>query len=127
MIGLTKEAISPELVLDSLKTGKSGSVVLHVGIVRPSSEGKKVISIEYQANSDEAEAELSQIANEIRAALEIEDIALCRRLGKLDLGGVILVAAVSAPHRKEAFDACQHAVEQMRNMASIKKREIFET
>jgi len=126
MIQITEETVLLQQVLDSLKTSTSGSVVTHTAIIRPSSEGKRVMSIEYQANKTEAEKELSQIASEIQAKLEIEDISLCRRLGKLKLGDVILVAAVAAPHRKEAFQACAEAVERMRNMTSIRKREIFE-
>jgi molybdopterin synthase catalytic subunit len=55
----------------------------------------------------------------------MQDIALCRRIGKLNLGDAILVAAVAAPHRREAFEACMEAVERMRNMVSVKKKEIL--
>jgi molybdopterin synthase catalytic subunit len=46
-------------------------------------------------------------------------------VGKLNLGDVILIAAVGAPHRKEAFEACEYAVECMRNMKSVRKKEIL--
>jgi len=46
------------------------------------------------------------------------------KIGKLNLGDAILVAAVAAPHRREAFEACMEAVERMRNMVSVKKKEI---
>ena len=99
---------------------------MHLGIVRPDSNGRKVVSIEYEADINAAERELSHIADEIMTRWKIQDVVLYRRIGKLNLGDVILIAAVAAPHRKEAFEACDHAVEQMRNMTSIRKKETVE-
>jgi molybdopterin synthase catalytic subunit len=126
MFQVTGESISLEQVLNSLSAGSSGSVVTHVGVVRPASEGKKVVSIEYLINGKEAETELGDIASEIRTRWEIEDITLCRRAGRLNFGEIILVAAVSAPRHKAAFEACQGAVERMKGMRSVTKREVFE-
>jgi molybdopterin synthase catalytic subunit len=126
MVKVTEKFVSPQLLLDSLKTDSSGSIVMHLGIVRPDSNGRRVVSIEYEADINAAERELSHIVNEILTKWKIQDIALCRRRGRLDLGGVILMVAIAAPHRKEAFEACEYAVECMRNMDSVKKKEILE-
>jgi len=126
MVKVTETLVSPQLLLDGLKTSASGSIVMHLGVVRPDSGGRKVVSIEYEANYQGAIQELSRIASDLLNKWPIEDIALLRRVGKLKIGDVILIAAVAAPHRKEAFEACDYAVEQMRNMASVKKREVFE-
>ena len=125
MIKVTEELVSPQLLLDSLKTDSSGSIVIHLGIVRPDSDGRKVVSIEYDADINAAERELLRIVNEIRSKWEVQDIALYRRKGQLNLGDVILMAAVAAPHRKGAFEACEYAVECMRNMKSVNKKEIL--
>ena len=126
MIKVTEKSVSPQLLLDSLKTDSSGSIVTHLGIVRPDSNGRKVASIEYEADINASERELLDIANEILTKWEIQDIALCRRIGRLDLGDLILMVAVASPHRKEAFEACEYAVECMRKMDSVKKKEILE-
>jgi molybdopterin synthase catalytic subunit len=99
---------------------------MHLGIVRPDSNSRKVISIEYEADINASERELLNIANEILTKWEIQDIALCRRIGRLDLGDSILMVAVASPHRKEAFEACEYAVECMRSMKSVRKKEILE-
>ena len=125
MILITGEPVSPQQVVTNLKNDNSGSLVMHVGVVRPFSEGKKVIAIEYQINRQEAERELSDLASEIHTKWEIDDIALCRRAGQLNFGEVILIAAVSAARHKAAFQACQFAVEKMKNMASVTKKELF--
>ena len=126
MIKITDKPLLPQEILDSLQTDESGSVVLHIGVVRPSSEGRRVASIEYQADRSDGEQELSLITAEVQAGWEIQDIALCQRVGTLNLGEVILVAAVAAPHHEQAFEACKQAVERTRTMASVKKREIVE-
>jgi molybdopterin synthase catalytic subunit len=126
MVKVTDALVSPQLLLDSLRTDSSGSIVTHLGIVRPNSNGRKVVSIEYEADINASERELSNIANEILAKWEIQDIALYRRVGKLNLSDVILIAAVGAPHRKEAFEACEYAVECMRSMKSVRKKEILD-
>ena len=125
MVIVTEASVSPHLLLDSLKTDSSGSIVTHLGIVRPDSNGRKVVSIEYEADINASERELSNIATEILTRWGIQDIALYRRVGKLNLGDVILIAAVGAPHRMEAFEACNYAVECMRSMKSVKKKEIL--
>jgi molybdopterin synthase catalytic subunit len=126
MVKVTEASVSPQLLLDSLNTDSSGSIVTHLGIVRPDSNGRKVVSIEYEADINVSERELSKIATEILTKWGIQDIALYRRVGKLNLGDVILIAAVGAPHRKEAFEACDYAVECMRGMKSVRKKEILE-
>jgi molybdopterin synthase catalytic subunit len=126
MVKVTEALVSPQLLLDSLKADSSGSIVTHLGIVRPDSNGRKVLSIEYEADINASEMELSRIDNEILAKWKIQDIALCRRIGRLDLGESILMVAIASPHRKEAFEACEYAVECMRSMKSVRKKEIFE-
>ena len=126
MVKVTEALVPPQLLLDSLKADSSGSIVTHLGIVRPDSNGRKVVSIEYEADINASERELSNIANEILTKWEIQDIVLYRRVGKLNLGDVILIAAVGAPHRNEAFEACDYAVECMRSMKSVRKKEILE-
>jgi molybdopterin synthase catalytic subunit len=126
MVKVTEALVSPQLLLDSLRTDSSGSIVMHLGIVRPDSNSRKVISIEYEADINASERELLNIANEILTKWEIQDIALCRRIGRLDLGDSILMVAVASPHRKEAFEACEYAVECMRSMKSVRKKEILE-
>ena len=126
MVKVTEVLVSPQLLLDTLKTDSSGSIVMHLGIVRPNSNGRKVVSIEYEADIDASERELSNIANEILTKWGIQDITLCRRIGRLHLGDLILMVAVASSHRKEAFEACEYAVECMRSMKSIRKKEIFE-
>ncbi len=126
MIRVTDRPLCPSEVQETLKTDGSGSVVMHSGIVRASSQGRGVACIEYEADVGAAEEELSRIASDIAARWQVQDVALCRRMGRLRPGDIILVTAVSAAHRKEAFEACQHAVERLKAMKSVVKREVWQ-
>lgn len=125
MILVTHEPLSSGQILEALKTDASGSVVIHVGIVRPFSEGREVAGIEYEGDVRAAEDELSIIRDEIMAKWQVQDVALYRRIGRLNLGELILIAAVSAGHREEAFEACRYAVERLKAVKSIAKKEIW--
>ncbi len=125
MILISDRPLVLQKILANLKTGNSGSLVFHVGVVRPFSEGKQVASIEYQIFKDGGEEELTEIVSQVCDRWEIDDIVLCRRTGQLNFGEIILIAAVSAARHKRAFEACQFAVEQMKIMKSVKKTEIF--
>lgn len=126
MFRITDKPVSPQEASESLKTDISGSVVTHFAILRPSSEGPRLIAMEYEVSQKTAEEELSRIESELRSRWQIQDVGLWRRAGRLGMGEIILIAAVSAPHRREAFEACEYAVERLRGMISVKKREIYE-
>ena len=82
MIHIIDRAIDPQEVLNDLKANDSGSLVMHIGIMRPSSEGKKVSSIEYKIDKGGAKRELNKIAGDIKGKWQVQDIALLRTVGE---------------------------------------------
>ena len=73
-----------------------------------------------------AEKMLAEIVDEIRQRWSLEDVAVAHRLGRLEIGETSLVVAVASPHRGDAFAACQHAVDRIKQMVPIWKKEFFE-
>tara|TARA_B100001750_G_scaffold167208_1_gene135699 strand:+ start:543 stop:839 length:297 start_codon:yes stop_codon:yes gene_type:complete len=73
-----------------------------------------------------ADQTLKQIVNEINERWSIRDVAIAHRLGRLEIGDISLVVAVSAPHRKDAFLACQYSVDRIKQIVPIWKKEMFE-
>lgn len=125
MFEATENAIVPHLILDRLKRDASGVLVSFTGMVRPySNEGEKVLFVECGGDKGMVEQELRKVAEEIRGRWQLEDVALCHRLGRLAVGETILVAAVAALHRKEAFEACQYAIDRIKERVPI--REVLE-
>lgn len=73
-----------------------------------------------------AEKLMAEIEQEIRGKWIVDAVALVHRIGMLNVGDVAVVTAVSAPHRKEAFEACRYAIDAIKSVVPIWKRELFE-
>ena len=126
MIEITERPISPELVVNKIKTDSSGCVVTYVGLIRDYSHGKQVLSVEYKDAKGTAENELQEIASKIRQKWQINNLAICHRIGKLKVGDINLVVAIASAHRQEGFAACQHAIDQFKQKLPTQKRETYE-
>jgi len=126
VIEITEEPISPELVVNKIKTDSSGCVVTYVGLIRNHSQGKQVVSVEYEDSKGDAANRLQKIASEIRQKWPINNLAICHRIGKLEVGDINLVVAIASAHRREGFDACQYAIDQFKRRLPTQKRETYE-
>ena len=126
MIEVTQLELIPQEIVDRLKKDKYGAVVTFLGIVRDFDDGRRLVFLEYEAFKDMAEKKLSEIAETIKERWLLDDVALFHRIGRLQVGDISLVAAVAAPHRKEAFEACHYAVETLKEVVPIWKKEVWE-
>jgi len=126
MIEITRNPLSPEKIIDKVRKDSHGAVVTFVGTVRSPSRGKEVLSIEYEAYPEMAQKKLQQIVSEIKQKWQLQDIAIYHRVGKLGVGETSLVIAVAAPHRQEAFQACQLAVDRLKQIVPIWKKEVYQ-
>ena len=125
MIEITEKPISPELIVNKIKTDSSGCVVTYVGLIRKQSQGKTVISVEYKDAKGTAADVLQEIASEIRQEWPINNLAICHRIGKLKVGDINLVVAIVSTHRQEGFAACQYAIDQFKQKLPARKRETY--
>ena len=125
MIEIIKKPISPELIVNEVKTDSSGCVVTYVGLIREESRGKLVLSVEYEDAQGTVEGRLQEIAGEIKQRWQVNNIAMCHRIGKLKVGDINLVVAVAAAHRKEGFAACQYAIDQFKEKLPTQKKETY--
>ncbi len=126
MLKITDEPISPDLVIDEVRRHAYGAVVSFVGIVRGHQEGRRILYLEYDAYADMAERKLKQVADEVRSRWGTAEAAIVHRTGRLEVGETIVVIAVGAPHRKEAFEACQYAIDRLKEIVPIWKKEVWE-
>ena len=127
MIEITKETISPEQVVSRAKTNSSGCVVTYVGVIRDYSQGKPVLSVEYQDSKGNAEKVLQRISEEAKKRWRLENIAISHRIGKLRVGEINLVVAVASAHRGEGFTACQYIIDQFKERMPTSKIEKYQT
>ena len=126
MIHITDKPISPELVVNEVKTGGSGCVVTYVGLIRDNSRDKPVLSVAYEDAEGKAESRLRRIAEEIKQKWPVNNVAIYHRVGELKVGDINLVVAVAAAHRGEGFAACQYAIDQFKKELPTRKKETYQ-
>ena len=126
MIEVTHEPLDPEAVTRKVVKDTNGAVVTFLGTTRDNFEGKRVITLEYEAFEEMAVKKLEEIRQGLMAEFQIEDIAIAHRIGRVDIGQISLVVALASPHRKEAFLACHEAVDRLKATVPIWKKEIYE-
>jgi len=120
---LTADPLDEHAVAAQLESDGAGAVVTFVGRVRAHSRGRDVTKLEYEAYPEMAEKVFAQIADEIRARGGVIDVAIHHRVGTLQVGEISVVIAVSAEHRSPAFDACHYAIDRLKQIAPIWKKE----
>ena len=123
---ITKEPISPETIVNKAKTNDSGCVVTYVGLIRESSRGRPVLSVEYSDPEGKAEGWLEQIVAETKQSWEVNNIAIVHRIGRLRVGDINLVVAVASAHRREGFAACQYIIDQFKERLPTCKKETYQ-
>jgi len=125
MIEITQQPISPELVINEVKTDSSGCVVTYIGLIREYSRGKPVLSVEYEDVQGTAKERLREIAGKIRQKWQLNNVTICHRIGKLRVGDINLVVAVAAAHRQDGFAACQYAIDQFKQRLPTREKETY--
>lgn len=122
---ITTEPISVDEVNARVAARSIGAIVNFVGVVRGQTDERKVEFLEYEAYPEMAEAMLAQIGDEIRGRWpQIEAVSIVHRTGRLAVGEVSVVIAVASAHRAGAFEACRYAIDRLKVIVPIWKKEI---
>lgn len=126
MFKITRDVLDPQALVSDLTKDTDGAILTFVGVVRKQSRGKEVLYLEYEAYEEMAEKVLAEIGDEVKARWPIGQIAIHHRIGRLEIGEASLLVVVTSPHRKEAFEACHHAVERIKQILPMWKKEVWE-
>ena len=126
MIKITDEVIEPDSLYQSALRDENGAVVTFAGVVRNHSDGKRTDHLVYEAYADMAEKKMREIGDEVRSRWGIEDFGILHRIGRLEIGEISVLIVVSSPHRSEAFAACQYAIDRLKQIVPIWKKEVGE-
>ena len=125
MIELTEKPLDSEKITDKVRRDTNGAVVTFLGTTRDNFEGKTVVTLEYEAFDEMAVKKLEEVRQELMAEFGLEQIAISHRVGIVGIGEISLVIAVGSPHRKEAFNACHKAVDRIKEVVPIWKKEVY--
>lgn len=105
---------------------EAGAVSTFMGTVREITDGKRTLFLEYQAYASMAEKMFEQIGQEIEKKWGNTKTAIVHRVGRLEISEVAVAIAVSTPHRKDAFEASRYAIDRIKEMVPIWKKEHWE-
>jgi molybdopterin synthase catalytic subunit len=123
MIRLTHDPIDYHALTEEVRRGNCGAVVLFLGTVRDLTGEKVTVALDYEAYPGMAEKKMAEIEADTRGRWPVGEIVMIHRLGHLDVGDISVAVAVSCPHRAQAFEACRHAIDRLKELVPIWKKE----
>jgi molybdopterin synthase catalytic subunit len=126
MFQIVNDILDVRTLAREVASQSDGAIATFSGIVRGTNQGKKVLFLEYEAYPEMAVKMLERIGQEIRDTWGLESVRIQHRLGRLNVGETSVVIVVSAPHRDDAFAACQYAINRLKRIVPIWKKEVFE-
>ena len=126
-IDVVTEPLSERAVAEGVGASAAGAIALFSGVVRDQTGGRRVKFLEYEAHAPMALAKMREIAAAIRSRWPgIIRIAMIHRIGRLEIGESSVLIAVSAAHRGDAFEACRYAIDTLKRVVPVWKKEHFE-
>jgi MoaE-MoaD fusion protein len=123
---LTSDVLDPREVEAIVADPAAGAVVTFTGTVRDHARGQTVTALDYEAYAPAAEKMLARLGDEIQERWGLERVAIVHRSGLLQVGEASVVIAVSSAHREAAFDACRYAIERIKQIVPIWKKEFYQ-
>ena len=120
---ITKSPIDPSEVLASVQDPAAGGSVLFVGTVRNHAGGRSVAGLAYDVYREMAEKKMSEVEEQVRGRWPVRRVAMVHRYGELRVGEVSVAVAVSSDHRADAFKACRYAIDSIKRMLPLWKKE----
>jgi molybdopterin synthase catalytic subunit len=123
---ITNEVLDITNCINWVMTPQAGGIDVFIGTVRDQTKEKKVVRLEFEAYEKMALNEMQRIADEMIKRWPLHKVLIHHRVGVLQIGEVPVVIAVSASHRAAAFEACQYAIDTLKQTVPIWKKEVFE-
>jgi len=125
MFSLTREQIDTTRITRSLQQPEDGALVVFEGVVRNHARDKAVRFLEYEAYESMALKKLEEVGAMARSRFDIRDIAIVHRLGHMEIGEASTVIVVASAHRGAAFEACRFAIDTIKEIVPIWKKEFY--
>jgi molybdopterin synthase catalytic subunit len=123
IIQLVREKIDTPALVEKLKTPQDGAVVVFDGFVRDNFKGQRTLYLEYESYEPMAYAKIHEISGEMHQKFSIHRVGIVHRLGRLEIGETSVAIVVASAHRAAAFDACRYAIDTLKRVVPIWKKE----
>ena len=126
MYRIVTEPIDIAEMVASVSAPEVGGIATFCGTVRSQNAGRAVVAVEYHAYPAMAEKVMRAIGEEILRGYGVRRVRMVHRVGRLEVGEISVAIAVAASHRREALGAAAHAIEQLKQVVPIWKKEFYE-
>lgn len=123
---IARQSIPTQELARQLKAPEDGAVVIFEGIVRNHSHGRRTLYLEFEAYEPMAVRKMEEIGREIRQRFPVDRIGMTHRVGRLEIGETSVAIIVTSAHRSAAFEASRYAIDRLKQIVPIWKKEYFE-
>ena len=125
MIEITESPLDHAAITERVRSNLAGAVCTFLGTVRELTGDRRTASLDYEAYPEMALKKMGELEAEARRRWPIIEAAIVHRVGHLDLGEISIVIAVSTPHRRQSFEACQWLIDTFKEVVPIWKKELW--
>lgn len=125
-IAISDQKLSIDRCYDSVVHKSCGGIAIFVGTVRNQNKGKSVTHLDFETYKGMAIKELHKIALECKSKFDVTKLSIHHREGHVGIKDIAVIIAVSTIHRKNAFLACEYAIDQLKDRVPIWKKEFLE-
>ncbi|NOR29157.1 MAG: molybdenum cofactor biosynthesis protein MoaE [Lutibacter sp.] len=125
-IKITSEKLNLQDCIDFVEDDSCGGIATFIGTVRNATQNKTVTLLDFSGYEPMALKEMQKIANKALEKFKIHKIAIHHAVGELQIGDVPVIIAVSSAHRKATFEACEFAIDTLKETVPIWKKEHFD-
>jgi molybdopterin synthase catalytic subunit/molybdopterin converting factor small subunit len=125
-IRLSEQPLDPAAVIAEVSDEQAGGIAVFIGTTRVHSRGRTVQHLEYEAYEGMAEQVMAALADDLRGRYALCEVAIAHRVGRVGIGELSVVIAVSAPHRGDALAACKEAIDRLKETVPLWKKEVYE-
>lgn len=122
---ITDEKIKSDALYDVVLSDSNGAVTSFAGVVRDNTGGRATAYLEYDVYEEMAEKEMRAIGEAVKAKWEVDSVAILHGRGRMEIGDISVLIAVSSPHRKASLEACHFAIDQLKESVPIWKKEVW--
>jgi molybdopterin synthase catalytic subunit len=125
-IKVTSEKLNLQDCTSFVEDESCGGIVTFIGTVRNATENKTVTLLDFSGYETMAVKEMQKIADKALQKFPIHKIAIHHAVGELQIGEIPVIITVSSAHRKASFEACEFAIDTLKETVPIWKKEHFD-
>ncbi len=123
---VTKNVIDSQALVKRLQRDEDGAVITFDGVVRNHTGDRKTLYLDYEGYAPLAVKTMQRIGDELRENHDVRAVGMIHRVGRLELQEASISIVVASAHRQAAYDASLEAINRLKKLAPIWKKEYFE-